>query len=385
MSERVVAVVGCGFVGSTVARLAAEAGATVLAIDKSPRPYGELESQVPSWLAATVGGLVGRIDENLAHENVVFVPRTEVGIDVSRDTLEGLGALVETTGRLSVRRVPLPTHSAVISHSQLVAWFNRRGHPAFPGPAIGLPTQVAVVGDGLAAVDAARLLSLELHQRALLAKGHLIGIESLWYQGVRPAVRKLGVTELPSVTLVVPGGREALLADAPMESRAQTLENLEQRDGVMLLPGFEVVSFLESGERLSGLSLVNPRAEGFSMSLSCGLVVDAREELAKDPLDVMSRLPGALVERLWEARLIPARSEEAAIARGASLGESLGEAVAELVAPVVAKAIAKSPSDTRERALTWARERHLAVGYTDYVDWIGETRRTWLYQSGGGR
>lgn len=379
MSERVVAVVGCGIVGSTVARLAAEAGATVLAIDKGPRPYGELESQVPSWLAATVGGLIGRIDENLAHENIVFVPRTAVGTDVPRETLEGLGVLVEATGRPMARAVPVPSHTGVISNSQLVAWFNRRGHGAFPGPDIELPSQVAVVGDGLAAVDAARLLSLELHQRALAAQGHLMGLESLWYQGIRPTARRLGVTGLPSVTLIVPGGREALLADAPKEARAQTLENLDQRDGITLLPGFEVVSLVETGERLSGLSLVNPRAEGFSMTLACELLVDAREVLAKDPLDVLSRLPAPLLEKLWEARLIPARSEEAAIARGASLGDSLGEAVAELVGPVVAKAIAESPSGTRERALTWASERRAAVGYTDYVDWIGQTRRAWLY------
>lgn len=382
MSERVVAVVGCGLVGSTVARLAAEAGATVLAIDKAARPYGELESQVPRWLLATFGGLIGRIDENLAHDNIVFVPRTEVGTDVSRAELDGLGDVVEATGRARILPEAMPTGPGVVSHEQLVAWFNRRGHLAFPGPDIELPSQVAVVGAGLAAVDAARLLSLELHQRAIAARGHQLGLESLWYQGVRPTVQRLGVTELPSVTLIVPGGRDSLLADAPQGLRGQTLEHLEQRDGITLLPGFEVGALHspgQTGEGLSGLSLTNPRAGGFAMPLPCEMLVDAREERGRDPLDVVSRLPAALTERLWEARLVPARTEEAAIARGATLADALGEAMSEILAPLVTQTASAGHEGSRSRALAWARERHAAVGFTDYLDWIGQTRRSWLY------
>lgn len=380
MSERVVAVVGCGFVGSTAARLAAEAGATVLAIDKSPRPYGELESQVPGWLAPTVGAFIGRIDENLAHENIHFVPRTELGRDVSRDELESLGlSVIEATGRVPEALAPALEGRDLVTHGRLVEWFNRRGHLAFPGPELVLPAHVAVLGAGLGAVDAARLLSLELHQRALAARGHTIGLERLWTQGVDPSLRQLGPVDLPSVTLIVPGGRDALLSDAPAELRGQALEALEQRDRVTLLPGFEVRSLSRSEGRLTGLWLTNPRAEGFEMSLPCELLVDARARLSGGALEVFERLPADLTHALWELRLIPARTEEAAIARGAALAEALAEAVAELVRPSVELALAASPTGTPERAMRWARTRQAAVGFSDYVDFIGQTRRSWLY------
>lgn len=380
MSERGVAVVGCGIVGSTAARIAAESGATVLAIDKAPRPYGELESQVPKWLAAAVGGFIGRIDENLAHENIHFVPRTELGRDVSRDELESLGlSIIEATGRVPEARAPALEGRDIVTHGRLVEWFNRRGHLAFPGPDLALPTQVAVLGTDLGAVDSARLLSLELHRRALAARGHAIGLERLWSQGVEPSLRQLGPVDLPSVTLIVPGGRDALLADAPADLRGQTLENLEQRDRVTLLPGFEVRSLSRSEGRLTGLWLTNPRAEGFEMSLPCELLVDARARLVGGALEVFDRLPADLGHALWELRLIPNRTEEAAIARGAALSETLAEAVAELVRPSVELALAASHTGTHEGATRWARARQAAVGYSDYADFIGQTRRTWLY------
>lgn len=380
MSERVIAVVGSGLVGSEIARLAAGAGATVLCLDKGPRPYGELESQVPGWLAATFGGLIGRVDENLAHAEIVFVPRTEVGRDVTRGELESLGLeVVEATGRSLVTPPERLEAPEVIPHQGLIAWFNRRGHVAYAGPDLDVPRQVAVIGDDLRAVDAARLLSLELHQRALSASGHMFGPESLWYQGIGPTVRKLGVNDLPSVTLIVPGGRDALLADAPAELRGQTLEALEQRDLVRVLPGFGIAALVRTGGRLSGLSLSNPRDAGFAMSLPCELLVDARGHLAHAVLEVHSRLPAAVAHKLWEARLIPARSDEAGIARGSALSDALGEAIADLVRPTVAAALSARPAGTRERALAWARSRHASLGFTDYADWIGETRRSWLY------
>lgn len=378
MSERVVAVVGCGIVGSTVARLAAEAGATVLAIDKAPRPYGELESQVPLWLAPTVGGFIGRIDENLAHENIIFVPRTEVGRDITRVELEALGLdVIVATGR-SLAAVGL---EGALPATDLLTWFNHHGHPGYPGPHLSVPDRVAVYGQSLAAVEAARLLTLELHRRKLAGLGHRVGLQALYREGIAATLVRLGVstTTLPiAVHLIVPGGLDQLLTEAPPELRAVAIENLRSRELVTLWPGFELEGLERAGHDLTGLRLANRRAESFATQLPCDLLVDASlTSNPSDSLEVFSRLPPSLSQKLWEARLVAPRSEDAAVARGEALAEELALAIRALVEPLVA-GLPPAVAGTLERARGWSATRHSAIGYTDFVDWIGQTHRAWL-------
>jgi hypothetical protein len=131
------------------------------------------------------------------------------------------------------------------------------------------------------------------------------------------------------------------------------------------------------------LSLVNSHAEGYALSLVCELLVDGREarEATGSPLsDVFARFEPSLLHKLWEARLVPARSDEAAITRGQVLAEAVGSAVRERVRATVDAALAKPcPAGTTERAMAWAKARQEAVGFDDYGSWIGATRRTWLY------
>jgi len=391
--KRVIAVVGCATVGSEVAALAAEAGALVLAIDEAPRPYGELESSVPSWHLALVGGSIGRIDENLAHPDIAFVPRTGLGRDVSLEALEALGVtVIEATGRKreSVPALPGSVDAAYcLSADALMSWFNRRGHLAWPGPDVVLPAHVAVVGNGLAAFEAARLVSIELHRRALEERGHVIGPESLVREGLAATLKRLGVTTeqlgVAPVSLVISEGLDAFLLDAPTALRGAAIDALRTRDLVNLLPGFELVDLVDRGAGRM-LSLVNTRAEGFVLSHACELLVDGREVRAGHQAtgsalsDVFGRFEPSLLDKLWEARLVPARSDEAAIMRGEVLAEAVGSAVRELARATVDEALARPcPAGTTERATAWARGRQDAVGFDDYASWIGATRRRWLY------
>ena len=374
-TEIVVAVVGCATVGSEIAAALADAGATVLAIDASARPYGELEAQIPAWHAVLVSGQIGRIDENLAHPNITFVPKTAVGHDVSLERLEALGAtVIQATGR---------AHTHTDSHQTLLHWFNHRGHLAWPGPNVTLPSRVAVVGDGLAAFEAARLVSLELHGRALADRDHHIGSETLAATGIGPTLTRLGIRDLDvSVTLIIPGGLDRLLAEAPQDLRGAAIDALRNRDLVKLLPGFDVAELTADTLHLihSGGEGRSGYGEGLELKQPCDLLVDARVSTGPSPtLETFSRLAPALAHKLWEARLTPARSDDAAIARGEALAEALGTAIRQLVQPLVDQTLARpSPAGTTERALAWAKARHAAVGYDNYGDWIGDTRRRWL-------
>lgn len=386
-TDKVIAVIGSATVGSEVARLAAEAGATVLVLEAGPRPYGELESLLPAWQAATLGGFVGRIDQNLAHPDIVFVPRTALDRDVSRATLEAMGVVVvPATGRKHRVETPWPGRD-VLSHRELIGWFNRRGHPAYPGPELELPREVVVVGDHVLAVEATRIVSYEVCRQALMERGHSVGISTLARDGVAATLARLGVKDLGiAVSLVVPGGLETLLDEAPNDLRGAVIENLKTRDLVTVWPGFDVELHSRMEEptdedhRLSTVHLHNARGEGFRMAVRAGLLVDARTHLGpSDTLEVWDQLEPALTHKLWESRLIPARNDEAAIARGAALSEALGTNIRELVSPIVQGALTPRPAGTRERALQWARSRHAEIGYSDYGDWLGESRRRWLY------
>jgi len=371
--------------------MAAAAGAIVLAIDEAPRPYGELESSVPAWHVAMVGSFMGRIDENLTHPNIKFVPRTTLGRDVTFEALSALGVtVVDATGRghssPPALAGGLELSTGLRTYGELVHWFNLRGHLAWPGPDLELPAHVAVIGSDLAAFDAARLVSIELHRRALAERGHVIGPEALAREGIAPTLARLGVSSaklgITAVSLVVAEGLDALLRDAPSTLRGAAIDALKTRDLVNLLPGFEVGELVASDSALTTLNLVNAHAEGFAMSLPCELLIDARTQPATGSAlsDVFARFEPALIHKLWEARLAPARSDEAAIARGEVLAEAVGSAVRELIRPVVEQALtAPCPAGTTERAAVWAKARQEAVGFADYGEWMGQTRRRWLY------
>ena len=179
VARHVIAVIGAATAGSEIARILAERGATVLVIDQNPRPYGKIEDGLPRWHAKQRRDEYALINARLDHPNVFFVPLTRLGRDIDFDDLRtnwGLSGIVLTHGAWRDR--PLPVEGAerfvnrgLVYQNSLIYWFNHYHEAHYNGPKYEPAPGSIVVGGGLASIDVAKVLQLELTLRALAKRG----------------------------------------------------------------------------------------------------------------------------------------------------------------------------------------------------------------------
>lgn len=195
----VIAIVGGAVSGSEAAAIAAERGALVVVIDQNARPYGKIEDGLPCWHVALRHKEYARIDDNLAHPDVRFVPLTRLGRDVDWTTLTrtlGFSAVVLANGAWRDR--PLPPEIDAFSGRGLVyqnAFVHAFNHQHDPGPpALDIPDGAIVIGGGLASIDCVKIINFVLYQRALAARGVEVDLETLEQEGLPSVLGAHGLT-----------------------------------------------------------------------------------------------------------------------------------------------------------------------------------------------
>ena len=198
----VIAIVGGAVAGSEAAAMAARRGALAIVFEQGDRPYGKIEDGLPRWHEKLRDQEYAKIDENLAHPNVLFVPRTRIGADVDFRTLErelGLSAVILANGAWRDRPLPVAGADAYVGRGLLyqnafVHWFNHAHEPAYDGPRYEIPDAVTVVGGGLASVDVVKIVNLELYARALRARGRAVDLVEMELKGIPAVVEAHGLT-----------------------------------------------------------------------------------------------------------------------------------------------------------------------------------------------
>ena len=196
-SRRVVAICGGAVSGSEAAALCAEAGVTALVFEQAKRPYGKIEDGLPRWHDRLREREYQRIDENLSRPDVIYVPCTQLGKDVTIDELarHGIPFLLLANGAYNDRPLPVPgverfVGKGLIYQNPFVYWFNHSEEPDYEGPQFSIEPGMIVVGGGLASIDVAKIINLELYRRALAERGIEHSVVELEHAGIGPTLAK---------------------------------------------------------------------------------------------------------------------------------------------------------------------------------------------------
>ncbi|TFH29201.1 MAG: hypothetical protein E4H00_07405, partial [Myxococcales bacterium] len=78
----VVAIIGGAVSGSEAAAACAARGSIPAVFEQGARPYGKIEDGLPRWHEKLRVKEYGKINENLSADEVIFVPKTQIGSDL---------------------------------------------------------------------------------------------------------------------------------------------------------------------------------------------------------------------------------------------------------------------------------------------------------------
>ena len=192
-----VAVVGGAVAGSVAAEILADHGIRVAVIEQNPRPYGKIEDGLPRWHVEQRKQEYERIDARIKKPNVVFVPSTKLGQDVSfREFTEewGFSAVILANGAWRDREIGIPGADEYVGkglayQNPFIYWYNHKNEKGYTGPRYDPPDEALVLGGGLASLDVVKVLQLETYERALKARGVNTNMHELEKKGI-PAVCK---------------------------------------------------------------------------------------------------------------------------------------------------------------------------------------------------
>jgi NADPH-dependent glutamate synthase beta subunit-like oxidoreductase len=184
--------------GSEAAAACAERGMTAVVIEQNARPYGKIEDGLPRWHDKLRAQEYERIDENLRKPGVLYVPSTKVGIDLSFErVLKGWSPSVVLMANGAWRDRPLAislpegqTHAGLeraglVYQNPFVYWFNHYEEPDYNGPSYAVSDNAIVVGGGLASIDVAKIINIELCRRALRERGVEVSVVDMEHKGIR--------------------------------------------------------------------------------------------------------------------------------------------------------------------------------------------------------
>lgn len=286
LAGHAIAVIGGATAGAEVAERLASEGAFVAVFEQNLRPYGKIEDGLPRWHKELRHKEYRTVDGKLGHPNVAFVPATRIGRDVEFPELAhewGFNAVVLANGAWRDRPLPIEGADAYVGkglvyQNPFIIWFNHAGEKDYTGPRFEPQDDVIVVGGGLASIDVAKALMLEMTRAKLRERGieesvldlevkgipkilerHSIRFEELGLKGCtlfyRRRIEDMPVVEFPEGATEerrakVENSRKKLL-DKAMEKYRFHIEPLAAPDGLVV-----------EGDRLVGMRFRRTRMDG---------------------------------------------------------------------------------------------------------------------------
>jgi len=238
--QHVVVIVGGAVAGSEAAALCARRGILAIVIEQNDRPFGKIEDGLPRWHDKLRRKEYEQIGQNLQQPNVLFVPRTRLGVDLTIEQLTREwrpNAILLASGAWRDRPLFAGADAylgrGLVNQNALVYWYNHAHEQGYTGPRFEIPDDAIVVGGGLASIDVVKLINFELYKRALAQRGVATTTLELEHEGIPQLLARHGLTVeqlgVRGVTLYYRREKTAMpLASPPDNATAQQLEKIGQ-------------------------------------------------------------------------------------------------------------------------------------------------------------
>ena len=426
----VVAIIGGAVAGSEAAAACAARGAIPIVFEQGERPYGKIEDGLPRWHEKLRDKEYKKIGENLGRDEVIFVPKTEVGSDLSWDELYGslgLSAVILANGAWRDR--PLPVEGAeaydgrgLVYQNEFVYWFNHYEDEGYDGPVFDIPDDTIVIGGGLASIDVVKIINLELYARALRERGIEVELTEMELKGIPRTLEAHGITAdelgIKGATLYYRRRKEDMplaSADNPtpeklaklQAARVKIMDRVVSKYFVKFEPLCKPIDLLSDDERLTGIrfqrtEVVDGRVrglEGTEFDVPASLVISSIGSIPRPIEGIPTKgelyhydswdtgevhgLPGVFglgnvltgKGNIKDSRANAIEIIEKVVAAYLGVGdepeEAPGSASAEAEA-VAEQASAGQPMnpDAMKALADKVEQRHQEIGYTDYQTWI---------------
>jgi ferredoxin--NADP+ reductase len=435
----VVAIVGGATAGAETAALLAERGVVAVVFEQNTRPYGKIEDGLPRWHEKLRQKEYATIDANLDRAGVLFVPSTKVGRDIDfRELVSdwGFTAVILAHGAWRDRRLPVEgadeyVDRGLIYQNPFIHWFNHFPEPGYDGPRYEVEDGAIVVGGGLASIDVAKVLQIEVVRAALGRRGieedalriehagipavlaeHDLGWESLGLSGATLFYRRR-LEDMP--LLEMPEGADASRRQKVEATRRKIIDKAMQKYLFRVQPQRLPSELLVEGGRAAGLRFRHTRLEGGQVVVVPGAVDEVRAPLIVSSIGSVPEPMGGVPQRgelydyvdrdlgrlrgydtvfstgnvvTGKGNIVASRrhSIETAshlIERFLGLGDGDHAGEEKLLEPLTGSAAARAremaewvghrpaarPADV-EAILRRVRQRQKAIGYTTYSAWI---------------
>ncbi|GAB4338611.1 MAG: hypothetical protein Kow0037_22810 [Calditrichia bacterium] len=274
--HHIVAIIGAGVAGAEAAFQFARQGITAVVFERKTLPYGKIEEGLPKWHTSLRNQEEEKIDRKLTHPNVLFVPLAGLGERFSLNELieDGYSAVVLATGAWKDRPLPIPgidkfEGKGLYYQNPFVEWFNHNHEPGADSGGKEVKDGAVVVGGGLASLDVAKIIMLELFQKALEKRGIYRDVISLEKAGIDEVLRELKLDwdelGIKGCTLYyrktvrdmplspIPDAANAERREKIRDIRARILKNYQTKFLFEVVDCAQPVDFLEENSRLVGL------------------------------------------------------------------------------------------------------------------------------------
>ncbi len=200
--EYAIAVVGGATAGAEAADIFAKHGILTVVFEQNARPYGKVEDGLPRWHVALRQKEYKTIDRKLCQEHVHFVPCTALGRDIAlQDLVENWGFHSVVLANGAWRDRPLPIEGAdhyigrgLVYQNPFIMWFNHRHEAGYEGEEFQTIDGTVVVGGGLASIDVAKVINLQLTLNALAERGIEGDLVELEIKGIPRTLEKYGLS-----------------------------------------------------------------------------------------------------------------------------------------------------------------------------------------------
>jgi NADPH-dependent glutamate synthase beta subunit-like oxidoreductase len=260
--------------------------------EQNPRPYGKIEDGLPKWHVKLRAKEYDTIDRKLDQAHVHLVPNTRIGIDVELRELAdrwGFQAVVLANGAWNDRPLPIEGADRFVGkglyyQNPYILWFNHRHEQAYRGPRYEVVDGTLIVGGGLASIDMAKIVTMELALERLAARGIHEELEELEIRGIPAVLAKHGLKweelgiqgstiyyrrrteDMPLMEL--PSGADEKTTAKVLKARQNMLEKSTSKYLYRVVPLHAPHGLIVEDDRLVGLVFVRTRMENGKLVLT---------------------------------------------------------------------------------------------------------------------
>jgi NADPH-dependent glutamate synthase beta subunit-like oxidoreductase len=281
-----IAVIGGAAAGAEAAGIFAERDILTVVFEQNPRPYGKVEDGLPRWHVALRRKEYQAIDAKLSRPQVHYVPCTRVGEDLPLRELAdewGFHAVVLANGAWRDRPLAIPdaeryVGKGLVYQNPFIYWFNHYNEASYAAEQFEICDGTLVIGGGLASIDVAKVINLELAARALRSRGIDVDLVEMETAGIPAELERHGlrwedlglrgctlfyrrrVEDMPLVEMPDDAGEK--VREKIAKQRARMLEKATSKYLFQVQPLAVPLRLVTDAERAVGVVFARTRFEG---------------------------------------------------------------------------------------------------------------------------